>query len=65
MKNFDDLGFVGRVIAPFLAGAGSVFIIWGAIQKDMFVHFVVVTLVIMCFGFCFMNGRPSSAKSGE
>ncbi len=65
MKNFDDLGFMGRVIAPFLAGAGSLFIIWGAIQKDMFLHFVMVTLVIMCFGFVFMNGKSLSAKSGE
>ena len=38
---------------------------WGAIQKDMFMPFVGVTLAIMCFGVLFMNGHSSSAKSGK
>lgn len=57
MKNFDDLGIMGRVIAPVMAAAGSLYIIWGAIQKDMFLYFLIITLVIVCFGGVLMNGK--------
>lgn len=50
MKTFTDLGTFSRFICPILAGAGSLYIIWGAIQKDMFMHFLVLSLAILGIG---------------
>ncbi len=55
MKTFSDLGPISRFVAPVLAGVGSLYIIWGAIQKDMFLHFFVLTLVILIAGLPFMR----------
>lgn len=55
MKTFTDLGAVARFAAPFLAGLGSLYIIWGAIQKDMFIHFLILTLAIVAVGIPFMR----------
>ncbi|KJS02824.1 MAG: amino acid permease [Desulfobulbaceae bacterium BRH_c16a] len=55
MRRFTDLGPFSRYAAPLLAGAGSVYIIWGAIQKDLFVHFFLLTLVIVLAGLPFMR----------
>ena len=57
MKKFTDLGPISRFIAPLLAGAGSLYIIWGAIQKDMFIHFFLLTLVILIAGLPFMRRK--------
>ncbi|WFS63555.1 APC family permease [Pseudodesulfovibrio thermohalotolerans] len=57
MKTFTDLGNVSRYLCPVLAGAGSVYIIWGAIQKAMFLHFLVVSLLILMSGVWLMHGR--------
>ena len=57
MKKFSDLGSFSRFVAPVLAGAGSLYIIWGAIQKDMFIHFFVVTLAILLAGLPFMRQK--------
>ncbi|MGL1863947.1 MAG: APC family permease [Pseudodesulfovibrio sp.] len=57
MKTFTDLGFFSRFVCPTLAGAGSLYIIWGAIQKDMFTHFLVLTLVILGSGVLLMNKK--------
>lgn len=46
MKTFTDLGPLSRFLCPLLAGCGSMYIIWGAIQKDMFIHFLILFLVI-------------------
>lgn len=59
MKTFLDEGVISRYVAPLLAGVGSCYIIWGAIQKNMFVHFCLVTLVVMLVGLPFMKGGKS------
>ncbi len=59
MKTFTDLGPVSRFICPFLAGCGSIYIIWGAIQKDMFIHFLIVTLVIFAVGVGLMKNKTT------
>ena len=57
MRRFDDLGIFARFIAPFLAGCGSLYIIWGAIQKDMFIHFLILTAVIIICGVPFIKRK--------
>lgn len=55
MKTFTELGPLGRFICPVLAGCGSIYIIWGAIQKDMFIHFLILALLIAGAGVALMN----------
>ncbi len=55
MKTFTDLGPFSRFLCPLLAGCGSVYIIWGAIQKDMFIHFLILFLIIQAAGAMLMN----------
>lgn len=55
MRKFSETGPISRFVAPILAGAGSLYIIWGAIQKDMFIHFFLATLVIVLAGLPFMR----------
>lgn len=55
MRSFRDAGFVNRFLAPLLAGIGSCYIIWGAVQKDMFLHFFLLTLCIIIAGLPFMR----------
>ncbi len=55
MKTFTDLNGFSRFICPALAGAGSLYIIWGAIQKDMFMHFLVVSIIILGLGVVLMK----------
>ena len=50
MKNFRDLPAASRFLAPVLACAGSVYIIWGAIHKAMFIPFLVIALIILGTG---------------
>jgi APA family basic amino acid/polyamine antiporter len=65
MRRFTDLGMFGRFIAPALAGAGSLFIIWGAIQKDMFLHFLLLTALILVAGLPFMRKRIADRLSAK
>lgn len=55
MRTFTDLGGFSRFGCPVMAGAGSLYIIWGAIQKDMFVYFLVISLIILGAGFKLMH----------
>lgn len=57
MKKFTGLGPLSRYCAPVLAGMGSLYIIWGAIQKDMFLHFFLLTLSIVIVGIPFMRPK--------
>lgn len=57
MRTFDDLGPLSRFLCPLLAGCGSLYIIWGAIQKDMFIHFLALTLLIVGVGLLFKNSK--------
>lgn len=60
MKEYRDLGPLPRFLAPLFAGAGSIYIIWGAIHKDMFIHFVLLTAVIMLASLPFMSHKKSA-----
>jgi APA family basic amino acid/polyamine antiporter len=62
IRTFQDDGPLGRVIAPTLAALGSLYIIWGAVQKDLFIVFVVVTAVIMGVG-AVLRGRHRSRNA--
>jgi len=55
MKTFTDLSFLSRFIAPALAGAGSVYIIWGAVHKTMFIPFMIITFIILGTGLVLKN----------
>ena len=57
MKTFTGLGFFGRFGAPLLAAAGSCYIIWGAVQKNMFVDFFLLTLMIVVAGLPFLKKK--------
>ena len=57
MKRFTGLGPFDRFAAPVLAAMGSVYIIWGAVQKDMFIHFFLLTVTIIIAGLPFMKRR--------
>ncbi|BDQ37137.1 amino acid permease [Pseudodesulfovibrio nedwellii] len=57
MKTFTDLGAFSRFLCPLLAGCGSLYIIWGAIQKDMFMHFLILSLLILGIGFALMKNK--------
>lgn len=60
MKTFTDLGPFSRFVCPMLAACGSVYIIWGAIQKDMFIHFLVIFLIIQAAGIMLMKSSKRS-----
>ncbi len=55
MRNFIGLGPISRFGAPIFAGMGSLYIIWGAIQKDLFIHFFILTVAIVVVGLPFMR----------
>lgn len=55
MKTFTDLGRFDRIVCPTLAGCGSLYIIFGAVQKDMFITFLVVSLIFLGVGVALMN----------
>lgn len=57
MRRFEDAGFWSRYIAPLLAAAGSCYIIWGAVQKDMFLHFFLLSLCVIVAGLPYMNRK--------
>ncbi|WP_071546463.1 APC family permease [Pseudodesulfovibrio hydrargyri] len=63
MKTFTDLGALNRYACPCLAAAGSLYIIWGAIQKDMFLHFLILSVLILAVGVRLMRGdRPRNRR---
>ncbi|MCP3943291.1 MAG: APC family permease [Desulfobacteraceae bacterium] len=59
IRTFDDLGAMGRILSPVLATAGSLYIIWGAVQKDMFLWFLVIVLGIEVLGLLLMNAKKA------
>lgn len=56
MRCFKELNFFDRFVAPFLAIIGSIYIIWGAIQKDMFIMFTIILIAVQLLGI-FLMGR--------
>lgn len=63
IRTFDNLGTMSRIVAPGLAAAGSLYIIWGAVQKDMFVHFLIITAIIFLGGNTLMNPQPKKKSA--
>lgn len=59
IRTFTDLGFFSRYIAPVLAGIGSLYIIYGAIQKDMFFQFLIIFACIMGISLLFMKKKEN------
>ncbi len=57
MKTFTDLGVVSRIVAPLLAACGSIYMIYGAAQKDKFITFSIMTAIIMGIGFIFSRKK--------
>lgn len=57
MRTFSDCGILARYILPILAAIGSCYIIWGAVQKDMFLHFFLLTLAVIVAGLPYMKKR--------
>ncbi len=56
MRSFNELGFLSRFVAPFCAGLGSLYIIWGASHKDMFGLFMMLLGIIFFVGYSFKDG---------
>ena len=64
MRTFTTLPPFARYGAPLLATAGSLYIIWGATQKDLFLPFLALTLLIMGVGIRFSTrGVDTTARS--
>ncbi|WP_163338610.1 APC family permease [Desulfopila sp. IMCC35008] len=57
IRTFEDARLFRRYIAPLLAAAGSCYIIWGAVQKEMFLHFFLLSLCIIVAGLPYMNRK--------
>ena len=60
VRTYRDGGLWSRFITPALAAMGSLYMIWGAIQKDMFVHFLVITLIVTVVGVLVRTNRRHS-----
>jgi len=50
IKTFKDYNIFNRYLVPVLAMCGSLYIIWGAIQKDMFITFTSVLIIFHVVG---------------
>lgn len=51
MRTFKELNFFSRFVAPGLAACGSLFIIWGAIQKELFITFALIVIIGHIIGY--------------
>jgi len=51
MRTFTELNYFKRFVAPALASIGSLYIIYAAVQKDMFLTFFVISLLVMLAGY--------------
>ena len=59
MRTFTHLGFMSRYVAPLAAGAGSLYIIWGASQKVFFSNFISILVGIFFIGYMLMDEKRS------
>lgn len=57
MRTFKELNVFSRFVAPGLAACGSLFIIWGAIQKELFVTFALIVIIGHIIGYAVNKGR--------
>jgi APA family basic amino acid/polyamine antiporter len=63
MRTFKDLNVLQRFIIPSLAALGSLFIIYAAVQKDLFIYFLVATIVILVVGYFLDTKRVNKKQS--
>lgn len=61
MRTFKDLHPVKRFVIPSLATLGALFIMYAAVQKDLFIYFFFITIVIMAVGY-FLDRKQRKAK---
>lgn len=59
MKHFVKFSLIKRFLIPLISTAGSLYIIWGASQKDLFGVFMVIMLIIFGIGLTFKSGKFS------
>lgn len=60
MRTFKELNVVQRFVIPSLAMLGAVFIMYAAVQKDLFIYFFTATVVILIVGYLIDNkGRTA------
>ena len=57
IRKLEYLHPFGRYVAPALAGLGSLYIIFGAVQKAMFLHFFVLAILFALAGYVLMNAK--------
>lgn len=50
VRTFKDFSIFSRYVAPILAAIGSLYIIWGAIQKEMFLVFTIILISVQFLG---------------
>lgn len=50
IKEFKELNIFQRFISPIIASLGSLYIIYGAIRKDLFIAFTIIVIVIQLTG---------------
>lgn len=50
VKKFKEPGIFNGYILPLMAAAGSIFIIYAALKKEMIIEFSVVIAIIMIIG---------------
>ncbi len=60
MRTFKELNVVQRYVIPTLATLGSGFIIFAAVQKDLFIYFLLATVVILVIGYFVDNKRKTT-----
>lgn len=51
MRTYKEGNAIQRYVMPSLSIIGSLYIVYAAVQKDMFLHFFVITAVILFVGF--------------
>lgn len=53
IRSFKDESFINRFVFPIAAIAGSLYIVFAAVQKDLFIVFIVIMAAIAILGFLF------------
>ena len=60
MRTFTDLNVFKRFVIPTLATIGSVFVVYSAVQKDLFLYFLLATVLILLAGYLLDNKRRTT-----
>lgn len=60
MRTFTELNVVKRFIIPGLAAVGAIFIIVASVQKDLFIYFLLVTVLLLVIGYLIDNKKTQA-----